>query len=128
LVLVLHAAYALVPLGFAAISASSIGVLDHAAAIHVLTVGTVTAMMLSVMTRATRGHTGRELTASAATCASYAAIFFCALIRPAATFMPDHAVLVYSVSAMLWITAFALYLAEYGPMLAARRKPSARST
>lgn len=127
LVLVLHAAYALVPLGFAAIAASSIGVLGYTAAIHVLTVGTVTAMMLSVMTRATRGHTGRELTASAATCASYAAIFFCALIRPAASLMPDHAVLVYSVSAMLWITSFALYLAEYGPMLVARRKPSARS-
>lgn len=127
LVLVLHLAYALVPLGFAAIAASAAGWIAEGAAIHVLTVGTVTAMMLAVMTRATRGHTGRELTASAMTCASYAAIFLCALVRPLATAMPDYAPLLHAAAAALWIAAFGLYLLEYGPMLVARRKPSARS-
>lgn len=127
LVFVLHLAYALVPVGLAAISASAAGMLDYTAAIHVLTVGTVTSMMLAVMTRATRGHTGRELVASRTTCASYAAIFLCALIRPAAAAAPDHATMFYGLAAVLWMSAFGLYLFEYGPMLVARRKPSART-
>lgn len=127
LVLVLHLAYALVPIGLAAISASAAGVMDNTAAIHVLTVGTVTSMMLVVMTRATRGHTGRELSASVSTSASYAAIFLCALVRPVATLVPEHADIVYALAAALWMAAFGLYLVEYGPMLVARRKPSART-
>lgn len=126
LVLVLHTAYAWVPVGLSAIAVAALEALDQTSAIHVLTVGTVAAMMLAVMTRATRGHTGRELTASVATSAGYAAIFLCALVRPLAVFLPDHITLVYSAAAVLWIVSFALYLAEYGPMLVARRKPSAR--
>jgi uncharacterized protein involved in response to NO len=126
-VIVLHLAYGLVPGGLLAIAASAAQVIDTTSAIHVLTVGTVTTMMLAVMTRATRGHTGRELTASRMTCVCFSAIFLCALIRPAAEFAPAYAILGYSVAAVLWIGAFALYLIEYGPMLVARRKPSARA-
>ncbi|WEZ85744.1 NnrS family protein (plasmid) [Rhizobium sp. 32-5/1] len=127
LVMVLHVAYAFVPIGFTAISLSAAALLDLSAAIHVFTVGTVSAMMLAVMTRATRGHTGRELTASFPTCFSYGAIFLCALTRPLATLIPEHIVAVYSVAAALWIGAFGLYLIEYAPMLLFRRKPSARA-
>lgn len=127
LVIVLHLAYGLVPVGLLAIAASSVQIIDVTSAIHVLTVGTVTTMMLAVMTRATRGHTGRELTASSMTCVCFSAIFLCALIRPAAEFAPAYAILAYSVAAALWVGAFALYLIEYGPMLVARRKPSARA-
>ncbi|MBL0373575.1 NnrS family protein [Rhizobium sp. KVB221] len=127
LVVVLHLSYALVPAGFAAISAAALGLMESTAVLHVLTVGTITSMMLAVMTRATRGHTGRELTASVTTCISYAAIFACALARPSTAFMPDHAPAIYAVAGILWLAAFGLYLIEYGPMLVARRKPSART-
>ena len=127
LVVVLHVAYAFVPIGFAATSLSAVALVDLSSAIHVFTVGTVSAMMLAVMTRATRGHTGRELTASSTTCFSYGAIFLCALTRPLASLIPEHVVAVYSVAAALWIGAFALYLIEYAPMLVFRRKPSARA-
>ncbi|CAN7656298.1 NnrS family protein [Rhizobium sp. LjRoot30] len=127
LVLVLHLAYAFVPLGFLVIAVSAIGAMETTSAIHVLTVGTVAAMMLAVMTRATRGHTGRELTASGLTSAGYAAIFLCALVRPMAGFFPEWLGIIYASAGLLWIAAFALYLAEYGPMLIARRKPSARA-
>ena len=127
LLLVLHLAYAFVPLGLVAIAASACGILGATAATHILTVGTIAAMMLAVMTRATRGHTGRELTASAMTCVSYLAIMLCAIVRPAAVFLPDHSTMIYSAAGALWIGAFVLYLVEYGPMLVARRKPSQRS-
>lgn len=122
LVMVLHVSYAFVPLGFVAVAASACGALDTAAAIHVLTVGTVASMMLAVMTRATRGHTGRELAASPSTSVAYAAVFACALIRPATTWFPEQHALIYGLAGILWIGAFSLYLAEYGPMLVARRR------
>jgi uncharacterized protein involved in response to NO len=122
LVLVLHLSYAFVPLGFLAVAASACDALDTAAAIHVLTVGTVTSMMLAVMTRATRGHTGRELAASRPTSVAYCAVFACAFIRPATAGFPEQHTLIYGLAGILWIGAFSLYLAEYGPMLAARRR------
>lgn len=128
LVLVLHLAYAFVPAGFAAVAASAFGVMDATSAMHVVSVGTVATMMIAVMTRATRGHTGRELTASAFTRASFAAILASAIIRPLTSLTPEYSTLVYSVAALMWMASFALYLIEYGPMLVARRKPSARAS
>lgn len=122
LVTVLHLAYAFVPLGFLSIAAAAQGVVDTVTALHVLTVGTIASMMLAVMTRATRGHTGRELTASKATCAIYAAIFASALVRPLAAVAPDHLDLIYVSAGTLWIAAFAGYVLEYGPMLIRRRR------
>jgi uncharacterized protein involved in response to NO len=122
IVAILHVAYLFVPLGFLAITAASLGAMDGPSAMHVLTIGTVTTMMLGVMTRATRGHTGRELTSSWTTNASYAAIVTCALVRPLTAVVPEYSGWLYSAAGILWLSAFALYLAEYGPMLVMRRR------
>ncbi|MDH6268182.1 uncharacterized protein involved in response to NO [Rhizobium sp. SG_E_25_P2] len=124
LVSVLHLAYAFIPLGFLAIAATAFDVLDPVSSLHVLTVGSVATMMLAVMTRATRGHTGRALTASRMTCLSYAALFVCAFIRPLAGLFPDQLSLIYAAAGMLWVGGFGLYLWEYGPMLVNRRRQS----
>lgn len=122
LVSVLHLAYSFIPLGFLAIAAAAFDVLDPVSSLHVLTVGGVATMMLAVMTRATRGHTGRALTASRMTCLSYAALFACALIRPLAGLFPAQLSLIYAAAGMLWVGGFGLYLWEYSPMLVARRR------
>jgi uncharacterized protein involved in response to NO len=125
LLLILHIAYALVPGAFVGIALAALGVIDQSAATHVLTVGTVAVMMLAVMTRATRGHTGQVLTASPRTCASYACLMLCAFVRPAASLLPATAYALYPLAALLWIAAFALYLQEYGPMLVRQRRQPA---
>lgn len=117
LVTVLHIAYVFVPLGFLGIAVAALGILSPLAALHVLTVGTIASMMLAVMTRATRGHTGRVLTASRTTSAIYAAIVLAAVLRPAADLFPDQAQAFYAASGAAWLAAFGLYLTEYGPML-----------
>ncbi|HEV7435810.1 MAG TPA: NnrS family protein [Pseudorhizobium sp.] len=122
LVTVLHVAYLFVPLGFLGIAVASLGIASSMAALHVLTVGTIASMMLAVMTRATRGHTGRVLTASRTTSAVYAAIVLAAVLRPAADFLPDHAQALYAASGLAWLAAFGLYLVEYGPMLTRVRR------
>ncbi|MBB4145527.1 NnrS family protein [Rhizobium rhizoryzae] len=122
IVVVLHIAYAFVALGFFAIAGAALDLLEPTAALHILTVGTITSMMLAVMTRATRGHTGRELKASRMTCISYTALFLCALVRPLSTLFPAHLPEIYGLAGLLWLTALGLYLVEYGPMLAFKRR------
>ncbi|MBD9595567.1 NnrS family protein [Ensifer sp. ENS05] len=122
LLFVLHAAYAFVPLGFLAISAGAIELLSDYPVMHVLTVGVIAFMMLAVMTRATRGHTGRPLVGSALTSASYVAIAGAALIRPLAEVLPAHYHHLIALSGALWIAAFVLFTLEYGPMLVRERR------
>ena len=122
LVTVLHVAYLFVPFGFLGIGLASVGILSPMASLHVLTVGTLATMMLAVMTRATRGHTGRVLTASRATSTIYLAIVLASLLRPVADVLPNHASAFYAASGLCWLAAFALFLMEYGPMLAKVRR------
>lgn len=122
LVLVLHLAYAFVPLGFLAAGLAALGYLEQVAAFHVLTVGAIGTMTLAVMTRATRGHTGLDLHASPLTVASYAAMLLAALLRPATALWPHlHSELV-SAAGLFWMLAFALYLLEYARVLTSKRK------
>jgi uncharacterized protein involved in response to NO len=76
LVLVLHVAYAFVPIGFMLMGAAAFGMLPASAGIHAWSAGAIGLMTLAVMTRASLGHTGRPLAASSATQAIYAATFF----------------------------------------------------
>ena len=122
LVAILHVAYLFVPLGFLAIGLSALGLVDPVSTLHVLTIGTVASMMIAVMTRATRGHTGRVLVASGMTIVSYVAIVLCALARPAAGFLPELAPTIYALSGALWLGAFGLFVCEYGPMLVRVRR------
>ncbi|PWL17507.1 short-chain dehydrogenase [Falsochrobactrum shanghaiense] len=122
LVLILHVAYAFVPLGFIAVACSALGWLNPYSALHVMTVGVMGCMMLAVMTRATRGHTGRELTASPTTQLIYLCIVASALTRPFAEMIPDFFHTLLAASALLWMAAFSLYIAEYAPMLLRHRR------
>lgn len=121
LLLVLHAAYGFVPLGFAAIAAAGAGLLMPVSALHVLTVGVVATTMLAVMTRATRGHTGRPLTASRPTVAAYLCLFGAALARPLADLGDVPGLM--EASGALWIAGFGLFVAEHGGMLLRARRP-----
>ena len=122
LLVVLHVAYAFVPLGFAAIGLAALGLVQEHSVMHVLTIGAVAAMMLAVMTRASRGHTGHPLTASRPTTAAYAAIVLSALLRPMAEMLPDFAPMLYAASGGLWIIAFGLFCIEYAPLLLRKRR------
>lgn len=122
LLFILHVAYAFLPLGFAAIALGDRIGLGDTAIMHVMTVGAMAAMMLAVMTRATRGHTGRQLTSSRLTNVSYVAILMAAIFRPLADILPGQAMTLYSLAGLAWLTAFGLFVIEYGPMLARIRR------
>jgi uncharacterized protein involved in response to NO len=123
LVTVLHAAYLFVPLGFF-LAALGLWQGDHGAATgatHAWTVGAVGLMTLAVMTRATRGHTGRALTAPPSTVAIYGLTILAASARMLAALHPEVAVTALTVAGAAWVAAFGLFTLLYGPMLATRR-------
>lgn len=122
LLVILHIAYAFVPLGFLAIGLHALGLLDERSVLHLLSIGAIAGMMLAVMTRASLGHTGRPLLASRMTVTAYGALILCALVRPLGEVFPDVAPIIYALSGLLWIAAFGLFSVEYGPILARTRR------
>ncbi|MFS8115126.1 NnrS family protein [Rhizobium jaguaris] len=124
LLLVLHVAYGFVPLGFVSIALGAAGILNEYSVLHVLAIGAIACMMLAVMTRASRGHTGRALTASRLTSASYALLIMAALVRPVAEVLPIFAIPIYAIAGLLWMASFGLFCFEYAPMLVLARRRS----
>lgn len=118
LLLVLHVGYAWLVLGAALLGLAMLDAgLPQSAAIHTLTVGAIGTMILAVMTRVTRGHTGRELSADHATSAIYILVTLAAILRVAAAFAAASAMPLLVVSAGLWVAGFGLFVLRYGPML-----------
>ena len=74
-------------------------------------------MTLAMMTRATLGHTGRELAASTATQLIYLAVVAAMLARISMEFVPTLMIPLMCGAAIAWIAAFAGFVAAYGPML-----------
>jgi uncharacterized protein involved in response to NO len=118
LVLILHAGYAWIPIGLLLLGLS-IGGFDvpRSAAVHALTAGAMTTMVLAVMTRATLGHTGRALIASGGTVALYTCVTVAAVLRVTAALGLGSYALLLDISGSAWIVALILFLAVYGPML-----------
>jgi uncharacterized protein involved in response to NO len=118
LLLILHLGYAWLVLGVALLGLSMLYAgLPATAAIHALTAGAIGTMTLAVMTRATRGHTGRELSSDSTTNAIYILVTLAAVTRVAATIGADWAMPLLISSTCLWIAAFMGFVLGYGPML-----------
>lgn len=127
LVLVLHVAYAFVPLGFLLVGASTFTeAMPTSSGIHAWTVGAIGLMTLAVMTRATLGHTGRALHAGSATQAIYALILLAALLRIVAAFTGSLALI--ELAGALWIAGFTCFVLFYGPLLILRKPAWAKAS
>ncbi len=123
LLLVLHIGYGWLSLGVAFLGLSLIEpALPTSAAIHALTVGAIGTMILAVMTRVTRGHTGHELAADRLTTSIYVLIFLAAAARIAAEFAGRWYERTLLVAAAAWIGAFALFLLRYAPLMLRPRR------
>src|SRR5215831_19677689 len=120
LVLVLHVAYAFVPLGFLLMGAAIIwpAIFPTSAGVHAWTAGAVGLMTLAVMTRASLGHTGQELAASRPTQLIYLCAVVAALARILAAFEPSSALL--HVASFAWVLAFGGFAVIFGPLLLGR--------
>lgn len=123
LVLVLHVAYAFVPLGFflLALSILTPDLVMPSGALHGWTAGAIGLMILAVMTRASLGHTGQPLTATRGITAIYVAVFVAAVARVIAAFDIAREPMLH-LSATAWVLGFAGFALIYAPLLALRRR------
>ncbi len=118
LVTILHVGYLFVPAGFLlmALAIAFPATVAPVAAVHAWTAGAIGVMTLAVMTRASLGHTGRELTATPAITAIYACAIAGALCRIAAAFGIAPQIMLHT-AATAWILAFGGFAVAFGPML-----------
>ena len=121
LVLVLHIAYAFIPLGYLLAGLAAFDVVPPSAGIHAWTGGAIGSMTIAVMTRATLGHTGRLLKASIGTQCLYAAVIVAALTRICASIEPEHMQVLLAAAGIGWAFAFLGFAAFYGRALCTPR-------
>ena len=117
LVLILHVGYAWVPVGLALLALSLMNIVPRSAAIHALTAGAMATMILAVMTRASLGHTARDLKANAATTLVYVLVTAGAVLRVAASLGLMNYRVGIDVAGSAWGAALLLFLIAYGPVL-----------
>lgn len=124
LVWVLHLGYGWLGVGLMLLGASIVWIdVPYFAAVHALTAGAVGTMTLAVMTRASLGHTGRDLHAGPATTAVYGLVTLAAVLRVASGFADPGGVLL-PASGAAWLAAFALFVLAYAPLWLRPRPPA----
>lgn len=122
LVWVLHAAYFWIPVHLGLRAGAALGWLPASAATHALTVGAIGGMIVGMMARTARGHTGRPLLADRWEIACFSMVLIAAVVRvflPLAA--PSYGLQAILWSAALWSAAFGLYAVRYWPVLTRAR-------
>ncbi len=121
MLVILHLSYAWIAIGFAILGASTFfDFLTQSAAIHAFTTGAFSSMILAVMSRASRGHTGRPLRADAATNLVYIAITLAAILRVLGAMFAG--VLFHQMATIFWLLAFGVFIVSYWPVLTKARQ------
>ena len=119
---VLHLAYAWIPIGFLLLAWAQVGAVTASAGIHALAVGATGGLIIGMLTRTARGHTGRALRASGLEVAAYLLVTSAAVARVALPLVaPQHLVTWLVAAAAAWAAAFGIYLLVFAPWLVSRR-------
>jgi uncharacterized protein involved in response to NO len=121
LLFILHIAYAWLPIGYLLTACAVFGWgVPATAALHALTAGAISMMILAVTTRVALAHTGRKLQAARLTVFAYGALLIAGLLRVVSPYA-DHYLLLLNASVLAWVLAFGLFLVVYFPVLTGPR-------
>lgn len=119
---ILHASYAWIVVHLALRALAALDLVAASIATHALTVGAIGGLILGMMARTARGHTGRPLQASALETAAFALIQLAAATRvllPIAA--PATTLAAITASGVLWSVAFGLFVVKFAPILTRAR-------
>lgn len=122
----LHLSYAALALGFALLSASYWQTnISQKDALHLLTIGAMAGLILSMMSRVSLGHTGRPLQPNPMMSLAFGLLICSALVRALAgillQLLPSTWHWPWLSSGVLWIIAFAVFCRCYWPVLSKPR-------
>ena len=119
---ILHLAYAWIPVGLALLALAQFGLVATSAGVHALAVGATGGLIIGMVTRTARGHTGRPLQVSRPEVLAYGLVMAAALLRVLLPLLAPSLYLVWlAVAGMAWSAAFLIYLWIYTPWLARTR-------
>ena len=122
----LHLAYFCIPLGLALFAFHFMGYLPtFSLPMHVITVGGMGGMILSMMSRVSLGHTGRAIQASSLDAVAFGLIFLALIFRTFGAQWAAYSTGSLLIAAVLWCVAYGLFLIKYLPMLI-RPRPDGR--
>jgi len=115
---ILHAAYAWIPVGLLLLAMAQLGWVNASVGIHALAVGATGGLIIGMVTRTARGHTGRPLTVSKPEVLAYGLVMFAAVLRVLLPLLaPNLYVTSLLAAAALWSVAFLMYLWVFTPWL-----------
>ena len=115
LVWMMHLSYAWLVLGILLWTLSLAGVVSVSAAVHALTIGAITSMIVSVGARAALGHTGRALESHYLLTCAIVLLSLAALTRIVASIVGGQLWL--EIAAGLWVLALLSFALRYVPIL-----------
>ncbi|TNC79647.1 MAG: NnrS family protein [Oleiphilus sp.] len=120
----LHASYFCLALGYLLFGVSLLGwLVTSADALHLIAVGAMGGMILSVICRVSLGHTGRPLVTPVTIRMAFGLILLSALVRILLPVMGSYH-LGWNLSAGLWCLAYGLFVWHYLPILLGKRVDS----
>jgi uncharacterized protein involved in response to NO len=122
IVWVLHVACLWIPVHLALRALAPWGAIPASLATHALTVGVLGGLIVGMMTRTARGHTGRPIRADRWDVALYALVLAAAPVRVLVPWwIPSLTVHATLCAALLWSAGFGTYAIRYWPVLARPR-------
>ena len=122
LVWVLHLAYLWIPVHLLLRALAEWGVVAPTYAVHALTVGAIGGLIIGMVTRTAKGHTGRPLRADAVDTTCYVLVLLSAAVRVAGPLLaPAYTLEAVIASSLLWSAGFGLYAVRYFPVLTRAR-------
>lgn len=117
---ILHAAYAWLPLGLVLLALGALGLVAPSLGLHALAVGATGGLIIGMITRTARGHTGRPLQASRAEVVAYGLVLAAAVLRALLPLVVAPA-LAWAAAALAWSAAFTIYTVVFAPWLVRTR-------
>lgn len=121
----MQVSYGFIPLGLLGIAATALDLLAPLAALHLLAIGAATGMMLAIMNRSIRLHTGRNERLSWPLRLSVPCVLLAAGFRGAADLMPGYYEALIMMAGLTWIAAFVFFLCgNAGLLCMVQRRPS----
>lgn len=119
---ILHISYLWIAVSFALLALYQGGWINQSAGLHALAIGLTGGLIIGMITRTARGHTGRTLHASTSEVAAYSLVVMAAVVRVLVPLVaPEWYVPALIVAAAAWTIAFALYLFVFTPWLFSTR-------
>lgn len=114
----MHLSYLCIPLAMLGLAVAGTDPVASKNVVHLLAIGAIGGMILSMMSRVSLGHTGRPLEVPGYLSLAFGLILLAAIVRSVLPIIAaNQTLLAWRASAILWIVVFGVFLYRYLPIL-----------